>query len=213
MKSLFIIIAILLYVNTFSQTIPKNSASVPIDTLWTTNLVTLDSIAKRRNQLNKTNMTILAGWAGVNIIQSSISAANATGADKAFFNMNTYWNTVNLAIAGFGLYSVKKAMTKKLSLAQNIQAQHQPEKILLFNAGLDVGYVFSGLYLNERGQRLTNQQTEGFGKSLVLQGSFLLIFDIVQYYLHHANGKHLDKWLDKVSMDATQNGIGLSYKL
>lgn len=213
MKSLFIIIAILLYVNTFSQTIPKNSASVPIDTLSTTNLVTLDSIAKRRNQLNKTNMTILAGWAGVNIIQSSISAANATGADKAFFNMNTYWNTVNLAIAGFGLYSVKKAMTKKLSLAQNIQAQHQPEKILLFNAGLDVGYVFSGLYLNERGQRLTNQQTEGFGKSLVLQGSFLLVFDIVQYYLHHANGKHLDKWLDKVSMDATQNGIGLSYKL
>ena len=213
MKNLLFIVAILLYVNGFSQTITRDSAGVAINTLSTTNLVTLDSVAKRRNQLNKINMTILAGWASVNIIQSSISAANATGADKAFFNMNAYWNTVNLAIAGFGLYSVKKAMAKKLSLAQNVQAQYQLEKILLFNAGLDVGYVFSGLYLNERGQRLTNQQTEGFGKSLILQGSFLLIFDIVQYYLHHANGKHLDKWLNKISIGATQNGVGLSYKL
>jgi hypothetical protein len=214
MKSLFVVVSILIFLNTFSQTSNHDSIKESIVNVHnTTNLISLDSIAKRRNQLNKTNMTILAGWAGVNIIQSSNSAANATRTDKAFFNMNAYWNTVNLALAGFGLYSVKKVMTKKLSLAQNIHAQNQLEKILLFNAGLDVGYVFGGLYLNERGQRLINQQTEGYGKSLVLQGSFLLVFDIVQYFLHHKNGKHLNAWLDNVSVGATQNGVGVSLKL
>ncbi len=198
----------------FSQISPTDSATVRIDTLRSsTGLVSLDSITKRRNQLNKTNMTILAAWAGVNILQSSIAAANAKGSDKAFFQMNTYWNTVNLALAGFGLYSVKKAVNKKLSLAQNIKAQTQLEKILLFNAGLDVGYVFGGLYLNERGQRPVNEQTQGFGKSLALQGGFLLVFDVVQYYLHHANGKNLNGWLNRVDIGSTQNGVGVSYKL
>lgn len=198
----------------FSQSSVVDSALVKIDTLPnTTQLVSLDSIAKRRNQLNKTNMTILAGWAGVNIIQSSISSANATGSDKAFFQMNTYWNVVNLAIAGVGLYSVKKAANKKLSLMQNLSEQQKLEKILLVNSGLDVGYVFAGLYLQERGQRLNNEQTQGFGKSVLLQGGFLLVFDIVQYCMHYTNGKQLNGWLQKVDIGASQNGVGMVYRL
>ena len=158
-------------------------------------------------------MNILAGWAGVNIIQSSISSANAKGSDKAFFQMNTYWNVVNLAIAGVGLYGVKKAASKKLSLMQNLSEQQKLEKLLLVNSGLDVGYVFAGLYMQERGQRLNNEQTQGFGKSVLLQGSFLLVFDIVQYCMHHKNGKHLNGWLQKVDIGASQNGLGVVYKL
>lgn len=198
----------------FSQSSTTDSAIVKIDTLPNTmQLVSLDSIAKRRNQLNKTNMTILAGWAGVNIVQSSISSANATGSDKAFFKMNTYWNVVNLAIAGVGLYGVKKAANKKLSLMQNVSEQQKLEKILLVNSGLDVGYVFAGLYLQERGQRIGNTDTEGFGKSILLQGGFLLAFDIVQYCMHHVNGKHLNGWLQKVDIGASQNGVGVVYRL
>lgn len=198
----------------FSQSSVRDSAMVKIDTLKNTNqLISLDSIAKRRHQLNKTNMTILAGWAGVNIVQSSISSANATGSDKAFFNMNTYWNVVNLAIAGVGLYNVKKAVNKKLSLMQNVDEQQKLEKILLLNSSLDVGYVFAGLYMQERGQHINNTQTEGFGKSVLLQGSFLLVFDVVQYCMHHANGKHLNGWLKKVDIGASQNGVGVAYRL
>jgi hypothetical protein len=205
---------IMLTSKAFSQSNNLDSAFVKLDTLPNAiQMVSLDSIAKRRNQLNKTNMTILAGWAGVNIIQSSISSANATGSDKAFFQMNTYWNVVNLAIAGVGLYSVKKAFNKKLSLIQNLNEQQKLEKILLVNSGLDVGYVFAGLYMQERGQRLSNIQTEGFGKSVLLQGSFLLVFDIVQYCMHHKNGKQLNGWLQKVDFGASQNGVGVIYKL
>lgn len=216
MKSLFLFsfLFLMLTSKAFSQTSTTDSAVVKIDTLPnTTQLVSLDSIAKRRNQLNKTNMTILAGWAGVNIVQSSISSANATGSDKAFFKMNTYWNVVNLAIAGVGLYGAKKAANKKLSLMQNVSEQQKLEKILLVNSGLDVGYVFAGLYMQERGQRIRNSDTEGFGKSILLQGSFLLAFDIVQYCMHHANGKHLNGWLQKVDIGASQNGVGVVYRL
>ncbi len=207
-------LVVILISKAFSQTSITDSAVVKVDTLPNTSqLVSLDSIAKRRNQLNKANMTILAGWAGVNIIQSSISSANATGSDKAFFKMNTYWNIVNLAVAGVGLYSVKKMANKKLSLVQSLNEQQKLEKLLLVNSGLDVGYVFAGLYLQERGQRLNNDQTEGFGKGVLLQGGFLLVFDVVQYCMHHANGKHLNGWLQKVDIGASQNGVGVVYRL
>jgi hypothetical protein len=198
----------------FAQNVNIDSSAKNQDTILpTTQLVSLDSISKRRNELNKTNMEILAGWAAVNIVQSSISASNAKDVDKAFFQMNTYWNIVNLGIAGFGLYSVKKAMNKKITLKENVLAQNKLEKLLLLNTGLDVGYVFAGLYMNERGQRLGNEQTQGFGKSITLQGSFLLVFDIVQYCLHRGNGRELQKWMDKVDIGIWPNGVGIAYKL
>lgn len=172
-----------------------------------------DSVAAKRNELNKNNMYFLAGWAGINILQGSISASNAKGSDKYFFNMNAYWNVVNLAVAGFGLYAVKKEMTKKLSLADNIKKQNQLEKILLLNVGLDAAYITTGLYLNERGNRLTNETTQGYGSSLILQGSFLLVFDVIQYLEHRQNGKRLNSLMDQFTITASGNGIGLAYKL
>lgn len=62
-----------------------------------------DSIAVERIKLNKNNMLILGAWAGVNIIQGSISAGNAKGSGHYFHQMNAYWNRVNLAFAGLGL--------------------------------------------------------------------------------------------------------------
>ncbi len=189
----------------------QNNLLIKADTLnWYNGL---DTIAEKRNKINKTNLTILGAWASVNILQSAIAATNAKDADKAFFKMNAYFNAVNLAIAGIGLYGVKKAMQKKITLKQNIKEQEIIEKILLFNTGLDVGYVFAGLYLNEKGQRQNNKQTEGYGRSIAFQGAFLLGFDIVQYFLHKHNGKPLKKAIDKLDFTTTNNGIGLVYKL
>jgi hypothetical protein len=189
MKNICVLIFLLLSIKGFAQ-IPN-----------------ADSITVKRNQLIKTNMTVLAAWAGANIVQGTISATNATGSNKYFFKMNAYWNTVNLAIAGVSLYALKKEMTKKLSLQENMHKQNQLEKILLLNTGLDAAYVMSGLYLNERGKRLTNETTQGYGSSLILQGSFLLVFDVIQYLQHHKNGKPLEK----LCLGATTNGVGLSY--
>ncbi len=172
-----------------------------------------DSIAVDRYHQNKTNMTILAAWAGVNIIQGSISATNATGSGPHFFRMNAYWNLVNLGIASIGLIQLRKEMNRKYSLTQNHLAQQKLEKILLLNSGLDLAYIATGLFLKENGNRTGNLRNTGFGNSLLLQGAFLLVFDLVQYGNHRRNGKILEGQLSKLQIQAGPNGIGLSLPL
>ncbi len=168
-----------------------------------------DSIYIKRQMLNKNNMTVLGTWAGINIIQSGISAASTKGNTQAFFKMNVYWNVVNAAIAGIGFVQAKKALAKKVTSQQNWQQQQKIEQFLLFNTGLDAAYITTGLYLREHGLRINNSQTEGFGSSIILQGSFLLVLDVIQYFEHHQNGKKLSK----LALEPTNNGLGLVWHL
>ncbi|RTL48562.1 MAG: hypothetical protein EKK39_12400 [Sphingobacteriales bacterium] len=168
-----------------------------------------DSIYINRQTLIKNNMSILGAWAGVNIIQSSISAASTSGNTQAFFKMNVYWNTVNAVIAGIGFLQAQKALTKKITPQQNWLQQQKTEQFLLLNTGLDAAYITTGLYLREHGLRKNNDQTEGFGSSMILQGSFLLVFDVIQYLEHHQNGKRLSK----LCLEPANNGLGLVWHL
>jgi hypothetical protein len=168
-----------------------------------------DSVAQRRALLNKTNMTILLAWSGANLVQGSISAGNLKGSTHYFHQMNAYFNIINLAIAGYGLYEVRKQMNKKLSLYQNLRQQQKIESLLLLNTGLDLTYITTGLYLRERGTNKLNDQTKGYGGSLMLQGSFLLVFDIIQYLEHRQNGQLLNKYLGNLQFATTANGVGL----
>ncbi|HJV20316.1 MAG TPA: hypothetical protein VJ552_10600 [Sediminibacterium sp.] len=170
-----------------------------------------DSLAADRLNMHKTNLTILAAWAGVNIIQGSISANNAQGRDRHFFNMNAYWNLINMGIATYGLIKIKKGLARKYSYSQNLLEQQKLEKILLLNSGLDLAYIATGLYLKERGARLNREQPAGFGNSLILQGAFLLVFDLVQYGNHRRNGKILEQQMGNLQFGPTRNGIGLAY--
>jgi hypothetical protein len=171
-----------------------------------------DSIAISRANLNKTNMYVLGAWAGANILQGTISASNTTGSDHFFHQMNAYWNIANLAIATVGLLSIKKQMTGPHSLERNVKEQYQLEKIIVFNGGLDLAYLATGLYLKERGSRLNKDQLNGYGTSLLVQGSFLLLFDIIQYTGHRRNGKLLEKNMANWQFGATGTGLGLAYR-
>jgi hypothetical protein len=111
------------------------------------------------------------------------------------------------------LYSVRKNMARKINMKDVYSHQQKTEKILLLNTGLNAAYIFGGLYLNERGKRTNNVQSQGFGSSLLLQGGFLLVFDMVQYSLHRKQGKLLDNWFKNAQLGVTNNGIGLVYKL
>ena len=171
-----------------------------------------DSMAVARITLQKNNMWFLAAWAGANIMQGSISASNTTGNDHYFHQMNAYWNTVNLAIAGLGLYAAKKELAGIHSADRNRSEQQKIEKILLLNTGLDAAYIMTGLYLHERGTRLNRDQPVGYGNSLMLQGGFLLIFDIIQYAENRRNGKALEKGGGGWQVGTTANGVELAYR-
>lgn len=171
-----------------------------------------DSLAHQRIKLVQNNMYVLGAWASANIIQGTISASNTQGSEKAFHQMNAYWNTVNFAIAGVGLLGIRKQMKRAYGLASNLKEQQKLEKILLLNSGLDLAYIATGLYLKEKGIRLNNTRNEGFGNSLLLQGAFLLVFDLIQYGQHRKNTKWLENKMDHLQMGVSANGLGLSYR-
>jgi hypothetical protein len=53
---------------------------------------------------------------------------------------------------------------------------------------------------------------KGYGNSLILQGSFLLAFDALAYYIHHNHGKEFPA-LEKVSLSTSGGGVGLRIAL
>lgn len=170
-----------------------------------------DSIATERINLNKTNMTILGAWAAANIVQGSISAGNVGGSGHYLHQMNVYFNTVNLGLAAVNLLMVKKQLSRHYSLSDNLREQQKIEKILLFNVGLDLAYLTTGLYLKERGMRLSKEQPQGYGNSLLIQGGFLLIFDIIQYAGHRKNGKWMEKTFSNLQVGPVGDGLGVAY--
>lgn len=129
------------------------------------------------------------------------------GSVRYFHQMNLAWNSVNLAIAGFGYFGSRRDPAA-FSLKETVQEFNKFEDILLFNAGLDVGYMATGAYLWERGLRKENSRLEGYGKSLILQGGFLFTFDIIMYLASKQQSNNLLEILDDVQLQPT----GVTYR-
>lgn len=165
------------------------------------------SFNRDRISLEKHGMLLLATWSLGNLAWGGIGASNSEGAAKGFHQMNMYWNSVNLIIAGLGYYHAFKEI-RSMEFWETLDAQHRMEKILLFNAGLDVGYIAGGLYLVERGKRMNREQWQGFGKSMVLQGAFLLSFDVIMYLVMRDHAGDLPKIFEHVSISGLGLGIG-----
>lgn len=156
----------------------------------------------------KTAMLTLGGWAVANIGTGLALRGSTEGSAREFHTMNALWNTVNLGIAGFGYWSAMKSDPGNWDLATSLGKHGSFQKVLLFNAGLDVGYIMGGLYLTERAKRpdVKQDQLKGFGNSIMLQGAFLLVFDLVNYFI--ASGRDNDL---NLLLQSTGNGVGLTF--
>lgn len=154
----------------------------------------------------RTAMLTLGGWAVANIATGVALQGSAEGSTKHFHRMNALWNGVNLAIAGFGYYSAMKSDPAAWDLATSLGKHQGFQKILLFNAGLDVGYIMGGLYLTERAKRpdVNSDQLKGFGQSIMLQGAFLMAFDLVNYFIAAGADGRIP-----VLLGSTGDGLGL----
>jgi hypothetical protein len=150
-----------------------------------------DSVARARNRVTKAGMLTLGGWSIANITSGFIVAGQRSGITRYAWQMNAYWNFVNLGIAGMGYLRAVKESRRSFSLLDNYDAQNALEKIYFFNFGLDLGYIGGGLYLRERGlnssSRKTSEQLQGYGISIIIQGGFLLLEDATMIWLHHRN--------------------------
>lgn len=146
-----------------------------------------------RISTNKKAMQVLVGWSLGNMAVYGVRASGGNG-DKYFNQMNIYWNVVNLAIASAGYLGSKKEGRSTLSNKEILSKQFKTEKILFFNTGLDLAYIGTGFYLRELGRNENDSRWKGYGKSLILQGSFLAIFDSILILKHQSNRKKLGKY-------------------
>ena len=161
-----------------------------------------------RIQLNSNGMLILGGWAVSNIIIGGVGMTQTSENTYYFHQMNTAWNSVNLAIAGFG-YTGLRNQSANLSVSDTIFEFQNFEKILLFNAGLDVGYMAIGAFLWERGLRKDNSRLTGYGQSMILQGGFLFAFDLILYFASNAKSSAFIESLNYLQFTGT--GLSLSF--
>ena len=176
----------------------------------TNNLESFKDFAKSYQKTNQSGMWILGTWAAGNMLIGGIAWASGVQGEKKYFQqMNFAWNIVNLGLAGFGLHQAYTSET--LSWQEAIGNHHQMQKILLFNAGLDVAYMATGFFLIEKSKNASKlpERLSGFGKSLILQGSFLLLFDVSMALAHQSNAPKIRKFLEKVQVEGSQ----LTFKL
>ncbi len=173
----------------------------------------LTDFNKERIKLTKQSMLVLGSWSAANLIFSGASAGSAEGSNKYFHQMNMIWGGINITLAAIGYLGAKNQAG--IGFAKSLQKQSSLEKTFLFNTGLDVAYIAGGFYLKEKSYNdLKNKDRyNGFGNSIVLQGSALFLFDGIIYLLHQQHGKKINKLSEKFQLTNTPYGIGCIVKI
>lgn len=164
-----------------------------------------------RLTLNQTGMSVLLGWSALNIGAGVWGHFAAEGRWKYFHQMNAGWNLVNAAIGTAGLVGALSEDPASLGLVATVEESYFIEKLLLFNAGLDIGYIAAGAYLNERGLRKDSDRLVGYGRSIMLQGAFLFVFDGVLYWLHHQNTSDFMMSVEPLLGEATGAALRITF--
>jgi len=143
------------------------------------------SFAEASLAANNGGMYVLGGWALANMAAGAYGWATFEGEKKYFSQMNLFWNVVNLSIAGFALYSNYSTDVSLMNEGELLAKHIKTERLFLINSGLDVGYMGAGLLMRhlssnseKRGDLL-----KGYGNSVILQGGFLLVFDMIMYFI------------------------------
>ena len=171
-----------------------------------------EAVAMERINITRNYMTALGAWGLVNVVQGSISATNTVGPEHYFHQMSSYFNAVNVGIAAVGFLGIKKQLLKTNTLDSEIKAQQKIQKILLINSALDVGYFGIGLLMRNSGIKNQNAKIQGYGGSIMLQGAFLLAYDLLQFGAHRKNGKRLGQKFGIWTLGPTPSGMGLAYR-
>lgn len=140
------------------------------------------------NSINKNGMYVLGSWAVLNIVSGTIGNFSATGKTKYFHQMNAVWNSVNLGIA---VFSLMNSTENNLTLLDSFKEYNNLQNFLLLNTGLDAAYIVTGFFLKEKSynSKTKGELLYGYGNSLIIQGAFLLAFDLILYFFHQSNAE------------------------
>jgi hypothetical protein len=170
------------------------------------------SFYKKSLDINNAGMVVLGSWALSNIAVGAIGWSRNSGQRMYFHQMNLFWNTVNLAIAGIALYSNITTDYAMWTTDEILTKQLKTQRIFLINAGLDIIYMGTAVALKKIAPRYPNHQDRltGYGNSVLLQGAFLFAFDLVLFGLQRA---HRLQFLDQLSFRPAREVWGMALSL
>lgn len=139
-------------------------------------------------------LAVLAAWALLNLLVSGYYLAHADRRFEPFYfhAMNVGWGLVNALLACWGILNLHFQAPDGLRAAELIQSQLFNENLFILNSGLDVVYITAGFWLRALALAAGREQPlrlAGFGRSLWLQGGFLLVFDVGMWSLLHGQGR------------------------
>lgn len=149
----------------------------------------LPALNFQRELLAQQGMGVLGAWALLNLLVSGWLVLRRPPRTEPhyFHQMNIGWGAVNVALATWGIIQAKPLAVAGMTLAVSLREHFTFENILLLNVGLDVAYLVTGAWLRARASTADElpERLAGFGRSLWVQGGFLLVFDAGLYGLYH----------------------------
>jgi hypothetical protein len=160
--------------------------------------------------INKSGMYFLGGWALANMATGTYGWLRYDGEKKYFHQMNAAWNVVNAGIAVYALFDIAGTDISMLGADEMMRKHIWSENLFLINAGLDILYMAGGAWLihaagkNEK----RHDMFKGYGQSVILQGAFLFLFDLVKFGIQFNHRMNFTETTTNLGL--TGNGITLS---
>jgi len=135
-------------------------------------------------------MKILRTWGAVNLGVGIVGEFNSEGTAFYFHQMNSLWGGFNLLFSSLTIRAVRR-QEPITDYSYWEMKQIKLEKIFLINAGFDVLFIGAGAGMLNLSTRdgVEKERLEGYGYSVIMQASSLLIFDSILYLLHKRNRK------------------------
>ncbi len=163
-------------------------------------------------KISNSGMMVLGSWALANIAVGAYGWNRYSGSQQYFHQMNLFWNTVNLAIAGIALHSNLTTDYSGWAADKILGRQMKTQRLFLINAGLDVAYMGAGILLKQIADRYPKNESRliGYGNSVILQGAFLFVFDLVLYGIQRS---HRLDFLETLSFQPMEGALGLTLAL
>ena len=166
----------------------------------------LEDFNQKRKDILKEHAFTVGAWSIGNLAYSGarLGFGNPEGATKYALQANIGWNVVNLGLVLPSLLRQNAQGPENFDLEASIREQLKAERIILTNGVLNLFYIAGGVYFIERGNNRNNTQLVGFGRGLIIQGSFLLLADTFTFIRLKS---HSDTLWDQVSFEPFPGGF------
>lgn len=171
--------------------------------------VDLEAWNRDRLQTSRVGMIVLGTWAVGNMGVGAFGFGLERDERLRFLHLgNLVWNAVNLGLALNTLIREWNENPVALDAKKSLEASEQIEKIFFINGALDLGYLATAAFLWQRGEATGDPKLVGFGQALVIQGAFLVLFDLTMGIL---NARLTGRLLEGVTVSVTPVGLSARF--